>query len=144
MRRFGWRALAVIVGALLLSGLAGPANAESGDRIREFSIAYTIRADGTVEVVEDIDYVFAGTDRHGIYRTLITRQPIGDGSDRDVLYDVRDIEVSSPDAPAEWTSSGGSEGFRTAWLTLQIGDPDETLTTNTASYQIRYVLDGAL
>ena len=55
MRRVGWRALAVIMGALLLSGLAGPANAESGDRISEFSIAYTIRAYGTVEVVEDID-----------------------------------------------------------------------------------------
>ena len=144
MRRFGWRALAVIMGALLLSGLAGPANAESGDRISEFSIAYTIRADGTVEVVEDIGYVFAGSDRHGIYRTLITRQPFGDGSDRDVLYEVRDIEVSSPDAPDEWTRSSGREGFRTTWLTLQIGDPDETLTSNTASYRIRYVLDGAM
>jgi len=40
--------------------------------------------------------------------------------------------------------SSGSEGFRTAWLTLQIGDPDETLTGNTATYRIRYVLDGAL
>ena len=144
MRRVGWRALAVIMGALLLSGLAGPANAESGDRISEFSIAYTIRADGTVEVVEDIDYVFAGTGRHGIFRTLLTRQPFGDGSDRDVLYEVRDIEVSSPDAPDEFTTSSGSEGFRATWLTLQIGDPDETLTSSTASYRIRYVLEGAL
>lgn len=144
MRRFGWRALAVVLGVLVLSGVAGPAYAESGDRISEFSIAYTIRADGTVEVVEDIDYVFAGTGRHGIYRTLLTRQPFGDGSDRDVLYEVRDIEVSSPDAPDEWTRATGSAGFRTTWLTLQIGDSDETLTNNTASYRIRYVLDGAM
>lgn len=144
MRRFGWRALAVVIGALMLLGVAGPANAESGDRISEFAITYTIRADGTVEVVEDIDYVFSATGRHGIYRTLITRQPFGDGSDRDVVYDVSEIEVSSPDAPDEWTRSSGSEGFRTTWLTLQIGDPDVTLTGNTASYRIRYVLDGAL
>jgi uncharacterized membrane protein YgcG len=144
MRRFGWRALAVLIGALMLLGVAAPANAESGDRISEFAITYTIRADGTVEVVEDIDYVFAETGRHGIYRTLITRQPFGDGSDRDVVYEVRDIEVSSPDAPNEWTQSNGSEGFRTTWLTLQIGDPDETLASNTASYRIRYVLEGAL
>lgn len=144
MRRFGWRVLAVIFGALMLSGLAIPANAESGDRISEFVISYTIRADGTVEVVEDIEYVFAGSDRHGIYRTLITRQPFGDGSDRDVVYEVRDIEVSSPDAPDEWRKSNGGEGFRTTWLTLQIGDPDETLTKSTARYRIRYLLDGAL
>ena len=144
MRRFGLRVLAVVLGALVLSGVAGPAHAESEDRISDFSIAYTIRADGAVEVVEDIDYVFAGSDRHGIYRTLLTRQPFGDGSDRDVLYEVRDIRVSSPDAPDEFTTSTGSEGFRTTWLTLQIGDPDETLTEDTASYRIEYVVDGAM
>lgn len=107
MRRFGWRALAVIFGVLMLAGVASPANAESGDRISEFVITFTIRADGTVEVIEDIDYLFSATGRHGIYRTLITRQPFGDGSDRDVVYEVRDIEVSSPNAPDEWTRSSG-------------------------------------
>ena len=145
MQALGFRALGVVIGVLVLLGIAGPAaHAESGDRISDFEITYTIRPDGVVEVVEDIDYVFASGDRHGIYRTLLTRQPFGDGSDRDVLYAVRDIEVSSPDAPDQWSESTTHDGFRVSWLTLQIGDPDETLTERTASYRIRYLLTGAL
>lgn len=145
MHGLGGRGLGVVVGVLMLLGLTSPAAlAESGDRISDFEVSYTIRPDGIVEVVEDIDYVFAAPDRHGIYRTLLTRQPFGDGSDRDVIYEVRDIEVSSPDAPDEWTDSTGREGSRRTWLTLQIGDPDETLTTTEARYQIRYLLSGAL
>ncbi|HHU11526.1 MAG TPA: DUF2207 domain-containing protein [Intrasporangiaceae bacterium] len=139
------RILGIIIGVFVLLGLSAPgAAAESGDRITDFTITYTIRDDGIVEVVEEIDYAFAGTDRHGIYRTLITRQPFGDGSDRDVLYRIRDIEVDSPDAPDEWTSSTNHDGFRFSWLKLTIGDPDETLTTRTATYRISYLLEGAL
>ena len=145
MRLIGGRLFGVVVAVLVLVGLAGPAaHAEDGDRISSHDISYTIRADGVVEVVEDIDYVFAEEDRHGIYRSLITRQPFGDGSDRDVLYRVSDIEVSSPDAPDEWSDETKHDGFRFSWLRLQIGDPDETLDTTTASYRISYDVEGAL
>lgn len=145
MGRLGLRIGVVLLWLLALLGLvAAPAQAEDGDRISDYEITYTIREDGVVEVVENIDYVFAEEGRHGIYRTLVTRQPFGDGSDRDVLYRIRDVEVDSADAPDEWTDSTQHDGFRHSWLELRIGDPDETIDSTTASYRISYDLEGAL
>ncbi|MDO5504433.1 MAG: DUF2207 domain-containing protein [Actinomycetia bacterium] len=145
MRSHGRRVLGVLLSVLALVVLgSAPAQAEDGDRISRFDISYTILPDGAVEVVEDIDYVFAEEGRHGIFRSLTTRLPYGDGSDRDVLYTIRDIEVTSPQAPDEWDDSTRNEGFRRSWLVLQIGDEDETLETTTASYRISYVIEGAL
>lgn len=138
------RIVAVVIGVLVLLGLSTPSYADSGDRITDYAIAYTINADGTVSVVEDISYAFAGSDRHGIYRTLLTRQPFGDGSERDVVYRIDDIEVTSPDAPAQFTTSTKSDGFRLKWLELKIGDAKKTLSTKAAHYRIGYRLTGAL
>ena len=138
-----YRIVVILIGLLAGLGLALPAHAEDGDRIRSFTIDYSIREDGLVDVVETIDYEFAGSDRHGIYRALITRQPDGD-TDQDVLYGIDDIAVSSPDASADFTTSTHSKGLRTKWTELKIGDADETIDDGRAGYRISYTVDGAL
>lgn len=145
MSRAGAR-IVVWVGVLigLLGLLAAPAYAEKGDIVRDFRIDYLIQPDGTLRVVEDIDYEFGSTDeRHGIYRQLITRQPFAPGSDQDVLYDLSDVEVTS-DAPDQVDTSTHWKGFRTRYTELKIGDPDRTLSTRRASYRISYTVKGAL
>ena len=136
--------LAALFGTLVVLGAAAPASAEAGDRITNFAIDYTIRPDGSVDVVESIAYQFASSGRHGIFRELITRQPFGDGSERDVRYGISDIDVQSNDAPDDVEKSKHSKGFRHEWIELQIGDPDETISGDRASYRISYRLTGAL
>jgi uncharacterized membrane protein YgcG len=121
-----------------------PAHADSGDVIRDYAITYTIRPDGLVDVVEDIDYDFAGTDRHGIYRDLVTRQPFSPTSGDDVVYDLTAITVSSPDAPSAVDKSTHWHGFRTRYTELKVGDKDTTIAAGRAHYRIRYTLGGAL
>ena len=134
----------LVLAALVVLGWAAPAQAESGDVVSHFAIEYLIRPDGSIDVTERIDYQFASTGRHGIYRELITRQPFGDGSDRDVRYGVGNIRVTSPDAPDDVEKSTQHKGFRTDWIELKIGDKDKTIPGRSASYEISYRLTGAL
>lgn len=138
------RMVGVLLAVLVTLGLAGPASAEAGDHVRLFGIEYVVRPDGKVDVTEHIEYEFASSGRHGIYRELITRQPFGDGSDRDVRYDISDIRVRSSDAPDDVEKSTHHSGFRHDWIELKIGDPDETISGTSATYEIRYTIAGAL
>ncbi len=140
-RVFAW--LSALIGLTML--FVGPAYGEEGDVISDFRIDYLIQADGTVRVVEDIDYEFGGSqERHGIYRQLITRQPFAPGSDQDVTYDISDIEVTSANAPDNVDRSTHWRGFRTQYIELKIGDEDRTLTSRQATYRISYTVKGAL
>ncbi len=131
--------------ALALAGLlAGPARADSGDVIKDYRIVYTIHADGSVGVVEDIDYAFAASDRHGIYRLLITRQPFSSTSDRDVVYAISDMHITSPDASAKVDDSVHWKGFRTSWIEYKIGDKNTEIGSQRAHYHLAYTVRGAL
>jgi hypothetical protein len=101
----------LVLAALVVLGWAGPAQAESGDAVTHFAIDYLVSPDGTIDVTERIDYQFASSGRHGIYRDLVTRQPFGDGSDRDVRYGVSNLRVTSPDAPDDVEKSTQHKGF---------------------------------
>ncbi len=143
--RAAWRAvLATLLGMGWVLGFGvGPAAAESGDVITDYQIGYDIQRDGTVRVTEDIDYRFAQTGRHGIFRTLVLQQRDGSDSAHDVVYGISGLQVSSPDAPAQFTRSfTRHNGVR--YLTVQIGDPERVLTGDQASYRISYLLTGAL
>ena len=143
--RSAWRAILamlVLAGAVLGLGV-GPAAAENGDVITDYRITYDIQRDGSVRVTEDIDYQFDQTGRHGIFRTLLLQQRDGKDSDSDAVYKVTDVQVSSPDAPAQFTTVETKHGGE-RYLTVQIGDPQRTLLGDHAAYRISYGLKGAL
>ncbi len=144
MRRFtlvllGWLSI-VLMGA----AAGGAAYAASGDVIKDYRITYTIDKDGTIDVAEDIDYAFATPDRHGIYRTLITRQPFSSSSEEDVEYGITDLTVTSPDASAKLDKSVHWAGFRKSWIEAKVGDADKEITSRRAHYHLTYRLTGAL
>jgi hypothetical protein len=129
--------LLLVTGWLLLAG-ASPAMAVPGDQITSYDVVLAVRADGTLDVRETIDYRFTTSqDRHGIFRTIPVRVPFDDDNDR--VYRIDDFRVSSPTgAPpgVERSDSGGTATFR-------IGDPDE-LVSGTQRYVLTYTVHGAL
>lgn len=139
---------AVILALVLLfsCGLpwsASPAYAADEDVITNLDARFDVRADGTVGVTYRLDYRFGETGRRGILFSIIRKEPYGDGI-HDALYNIDNIDVASPSgAPDQYREStetvDGSE-----LTTLQIGDPDTTLSTRDASYLISFDVAGAL
>ncbi len=134
MRRLG--AALAVAGWLLLAG-AGPAGAAEGEGIASYDVTLTVNADGSLVVLEAIGYDFGPNERHGITRTIPTRVPYDDDSDR--VYELSEVAVLSPTgAPddVERSTSGGT-------TTLRIGDPDRTVS-GLQDYRITYTVAGAL
>ncbi|MFC9688493.1 DUF2207 domain-containing protein [Kribbella sp. NPDC056951] len=140
------RALAVLACTLLsVVAFAAPASAEPGDRVTRFEIDYTVTADGVLHVKESIDYDFNGIDRHGIYRDLVIREPYVSDRSKDQQYDVSNIQVSSPNASAEFsTSTAKTNSDRNQVLRIKIGSSGETIRRMEATYQLSYEVRGAL
>ncbi|HEY3556396.1 MAG TPA: DUF2207 domain-containing protein, partial [Kribbella sp.] len=148
------RALGVVISALFavlaVGVFAGPASAstaEYGDAIRNFTIDYTVGADGVLHVRETIDYHFASSGRHGIYRDLVTREPYKDDDSKDQEYQVSDIKVSSPTPgvnPHFVDTTSKSNKGRYKNLQIKIGSADETVPGTEATYVIKYDVRGAL
>ncbi|MFP5282255.1 MAG: DUF2207 domain-containing protein [Actinomycetes bacterium] len=125
--------------------VAQPAAAATGDVIEDFAVSYDVRPSGVVAVEETITYRFGpSSGRHGIERYLVTRERYDD--DRDAVYRIDNVQVTSPDDVATQYSSRVSEtnGGRGEQLRLRIGDPDETIYLDTATYVISYDVAGAL
>ncbi|WP_144009709.1 DUF2207 domain-containing protein [Enemella evansiae] len=141
-------ALMLLLGALLVLAPGAPqlaplAHAAPGDSISEFDISYTVNTDGSVSATETITYNFAGSNRHGIYRQLVSREPYGN-DEQDAVYDYSDIRVSSPTgASANYTTSTLGEGSRNEKLQLQIGSQNQTVDS-TETYVINYKVTGAM
>ena len=125
---------------------AAPAHAASGDQIDSFKINYEVRDTGVVRVTETITYRFGdNSGRHGIERYLVVREPYDES--QDAVYGITEIDVSSPDpdVATQWsrTDSEAKDG-REVQARLRIGDPDETISADTATYVIAYDLSGAM
>ena len=135
--------LAFVVGA----EVAGPAKAwaASGDQIDSFTIDYEMTPEGVLRARETIVYRFGDdSGRHGIERYFITREPYD--QTQDAVYSITNITVEASDGVADQFSSNTSEakGGREEQLRLRIGDPDETISADTATYVIGYEVRGAM
>lgn len=140
--------LAAVV--LFLAFFAISASAQEGWEVRRFDVSMVVNADGTIDVVEDIEVDFGSLQRHGILRDLRQRMRCGDvpagpeplhpcpsGSDR--LWRYEDIAVTDFEGrPHPWTSF--SEGDM---LRVRIGDAD-VFVTGAQQYRISYRITGAL
>ncbi len=146
MRRLGRLAIALvaalIVAVPVLSGV--PARA-AGDAIDSYSLDYVVTTDGSVDVTEKLVYRFGpDSGRHGIQRVLVTREPEKDDTEHDIVYDYKNISVSSPDAPDDVSIDTYAVGDRGEAMRIRVGDPDTTIGSPTATYELRYTITGAM
>lgn len=118
---------------------APSAMAASGDRIDSLNVAATVDEQGYVHVTETFVWRFgSGSGRHGITRTLITREPDGT-SDFDMVYRIDQISVSSPDPQVATDLQITAKGSgREQYQELRIGSSDQTVSSDTATYVISY------
>ncbi|MBO0829326.1 MAG: DUF2207 domain-containing protein [Streptosporangiales bacterium] len=144
MRSFRRLLATVLFAALAALALvplaASPASAAGDERIRSYDSSMTVGKDDSMRVVETVQYDFGSSyDKHGFYRTLVTRM----GYDKDYrrLYPVDDIKVSSPSgAPADLSTTYDAND-----VLIRIGDPDRTVSgvqTYRISYRVKGVLNG--
>ncbi|TDD57753.1 DUF2207 domain-containing protein [Kribbella antibiotica] len=142
--------ISLFVTTLALAGFALPASAAAGDEVRAFTIDYTVGTDGVLKVKETIAYHFGSTGRHGIFRTLVTREPYvdakGNDTGKDQKYEVSNIKVASPtNAPDAFeTETKKTNGDRQQSILIKIGDEDKTVSGREATYVITYDVRGAL
>ena len=119
----------------------------AADQIERFDITYTMQPSGVLQVQETITWRFGDdSGRHGIDRWLIVREPYDES--QDAVYEVTDITVTSPDpgVPTDVDTSLTEENQdgREEQLRIRIGDPDQTVTADTATYVISYNVAGAM
>jgi hypothetical protein len=82
------RILAPTALALGLLVATVPAHAQSGERIVDYGVVITIETDGSLTIVESIDYDFGAATRHGILRDNPTRLRFDDTYDRVYTIEV--------------------------------------------------------
>jgi uncharacterized membrane protein len=116
--------------------LASPVSAQSGEYIDSFDSAITVNQDGTIDVVETIEYYFPSP-KHGIYRDIPVKYENDEGERYEIPVTVKSVG----------NGSGGSWRYSLergeAGLRVKIGDPNATIT-GLQTYVISYTLSGAL
>jgi len=113
------------------------------DQVDSWQIAYTVNDNGVVHVDETLVYRFgSNSGRHGIDRILTTREAWG-SEDLDAVYTISDVQVTSPDASAQFALSTLGSG-RDQQLRIRIGSADRVITSATATYTLSYDVAGAM
>jgi uncharacterized membrane protein YgcG len=144
------RRLAALLAALALAlgvtwWTAAPAFAAE-DQVDSYAIAYEVRPSGVVRATETIVFRFGtNSGRHGIDRWFVTREPYDET--QDAVYSITNIDVSSPTrgVSTNFTSSTTEgQGGRFEEMRVRIGDADETISADTATYVIGYDIGGAM
>ncbi len=136
----------VLVACWSLLASAGPARAASEDTFDRFDVVATVDTQGYVNVTETIVLRFGtSSGRHGLERTLITREP--DGNDHDVVYRIDQISVTSPTPGVSTELNTSDQGSgRNTYLRIRVGSSDRTVpaSTATATYELSYRVAGLL
>jgi uncharacterized membrane protein YgcG len=149
VRRTLRKVLLAVAGVLLALGFtlatASTAYAAS-DQIDSFTIEYEMGADGVLHAKETIVYRFGdGSGRHGIDRYFVTREPYDDENDAVYTVDIEDVSSPDPGVATQFSESTfETNGGRNEELRIRIGDPDETISSDTATYVITYTVKGAM
>ncbi|MEA5052914.1 MAG: DUF2207 domain-containing protein, partial [Propionicimonas sp.] len=140
-------AAALVLGLGLLGGIAAPAQAATQDVFDRFDVQATLNPDGTVDVVETVTLHFGSSSgRHGLERTLVTREPDPD-TGQDMLYPVTNISVESLTSgvsDALDVANLESDGPRNTDVRLRVGDPERQVWQDSAQYRLRYRIGGLM
>jgi uncharacterized membrane protein YgcG len=126
-----------LVGAALLAIAPSAWGQAATERIHSYSVDIGVQRDGSLTVVERIDYDFGSSPHHGIFRDIPVRFSFDDRNDRIYPLQVTSVTASAG-APAGYKTStqGGS-------IEIKIGDPNKTVT-GPHVYTIAYRVRGAL
>ena len=128
----------LLFGTLLCATFGVAFSVSAAERVERFEVDITLQADGSISVVEEIQYDFGTDQRHGIFRELSTshNQPASAWyKNRSVTYEI--ISVERNNSPEPFIQTGGS------LLNLKVGDAD-TKITGLQSYTLSYVVRGAV
>jgi uncharacterized protein (TIGR04222 family) len=136
----GARLLLALVGLAAATMLltSSPAHAQTGERITSYGVVIEIRDDGTLTIVETIDYDFGSTPRHGILRDIPTRLRYDDTDDRVYPLDVVRVRASD-DTPANYEVESVEGGI----TRIRVGDADVEITGR-HTYELTYTVEAAL
>lgn len=142
------RALLVVAWLCVVLGtpLAGsPAHAAgSGDQLDSFDVVARVDTSGYTHVTETLVLRFGPSSaRHGLERTLITREPDTDGV-HDVVYRIDQVSVTSPSGASTQLTTAETGSGSNARLRIRIGASDQTITSETATYVLSYRVAGLL
>lgn len=132
------RAVIVALAVALGLGVRGASAQAGGEQVRSFNVDVVVQRDGSLGVVETIDYDFGSTEHHGIFRDVVTRQRYDGQNDR--VYRLEGVRVTgSPGTPVDVAREEIPGGV----TRLKIGDAD-TLISGRHTYRIEYRLEGVL
>jgi uncharacterized membrane protein YgcG len=120
-----------------LVGAEGRAFAQGTERVLALAAAYRIESNGSLTVVERIDYEFAGTEHHGIFRNIPDRLTYDSKYDRVFPIDVLSVTIDNGSKVKYDVSHHGSD------LQVKIGDPKKTVSGR-HEYTIAYRVQGTL
>ncbi len=134
--------LAVLVALFLVMGTS-PAQADD-EVIHELVATYDVRADGSVDVTWQVDWDFGEPGRRGIIIGLVTREPWENEASLDAVYEITNLEVSSPTGAPDQFTTRTSRDSGVEFLDVQIGSPDQTLDAPRHTYTLSYTVAGAL
>ncbi|MFN8638445.1 MAG: DUF2207 domain-containing protein [Dehalococcoidia bacterium] len=135
-----WLLLAALAGALALASPASQgvhAQTPTVEQITAYTVDITVQKDGTLLVVENIDYFFPG-ESHGILRDIPVRQQYDDENDRIFPLEVVSVATTGGASNAYQLEDGGSGLQR-----IRIGDANRTVS-GAHTYVITYRVRGAL
>lgn len=110
--------------------------AQTSENILDYHVDLHINADSSINVVENINYDFAGNAHHGIFRDIIYKYQARGGTFK---LRISNISVTSPDlgvVPFKTSTSGNT-------FHIQIGDANK-LVTGIHQYNIAYTVNRAI
>jgi uncharacterized membrane protein YgcG len=123
-------------GIVLTFVLVATASAAGAEEITREAVRLDIARNGTLHVVETIDYDFGPVPHHGIIRAITDRQHYDKRYDR--RFPISNVHVDgSAGTPIQFTESTTG-----ALHSVKIGDPDRTIT-GLHRYVISYDVRGA-
>lgn len=107
--------------------------------IHDFQTEIKILKDGTVDIIEYIEYDFGIADRHGIFRNIPYIKTNKEGKKFKLDIDINEV-VDEKGNKYKWKTSTNSS---TKEVSIKIGDPDKYVT-GIKKYFIHYHVSGAI
>jgi uncharacterized membrane protein YgcG len=124
--------------AIFLYAYSAPEYVHSAEVITSFRSDVTVLPQGTVTVIEEIEYVF-DTERHGIFREIPLRHPEAPSSflkERTIAIELVDVRMDGEVIPYALESGRGL-------LKVRIGDPAQKIS-GTHTFTLTYTMHGGL
>ncbi len=133
--------VASLLAVLAAAGLVPSRAQADGERIDSYAVAIEVEADGTLLVREEIAYDFGSSERHGIFREIVTRQRYDDRFDRSYPLNVISVTATPPNTSAHYEVEDAGGGL----TRLRVGDAARTISgrhTYLITYRLRGTMNG--